>query len=53
MAVADFVIAVIGLLLVGVGLWWLHPGLSLSVVGSVLFITSIVAQFARSRKPKE
>lgn len=53
MAVADFVIAIIGLLLAGVGLWWLNPGLSLSVVGGVLFVTSIVAQFTRQRKPKK
>lgn len=53
MAVGDLIIAVLGLLILGVGLWWLHPGLSLAVVGGVLFITSIVAQFLKRRNPDD
>lgn len=53
MALADLSVAIVGLVLIGVGLWWISPGLSLAVVGGALFITSIVAQLTKQRKPKE
>jgi len=52
MAVADLLIAVLGLAMMAVGLWWINPGTSLAVVGGVLFFVSVVARFAR-RTPAE
>ena len=50
-ASADLLIALIGLTLLGVGLWWKDPGVSLAVVGGVVFIVSVVAQFRKGRPP--
>lgn len=47
----DLAIAILGLILLGIGLWWIDPGWSLAVVGGVLFICSIVAQFVRRVPP--
>ena len=45
----DLSIALVGLLLLAVGLWWIEPALSLSVTGGVLFLTSVIAQFVKQR----
>lgn len=46
----DLVIAIAGLLILGIGLWlWIEPGASLAVIGALLFFTSIAAQFMRKR----
>ena len=51
MALADLLIGVLGLVLLGVGLWWKEPWLSLSVVGGSLFVCSVAAQFVKPRIP--
>jgi len=47
----DLAIALVGLLIMGVGLWWLNPGVSLAVVGGSLFLASVAAQFAKRNTP--
>jgi len=44
-AVADLSIALVGLLMIGVGLWWHDPGASLAVVGGVLVVMSVLSRF--------
>tara|TARA_Y100000310_G_scaffold260573_1_gene269554 strand:+ start:4908 stop:5063 length:156 start_codon:yes stop_codon:yes gene_type:complete len=48
MAIADLSIAAAGLLLIGVGLWWHDPGASLTAVGAVLLIGTIISRLRRT-----
>lgn len=47
LAVADLTVAVVGLIAIGVGLWWHDPGLSLTVVGGVLVGLSVLSRMRR------
>jgi len=40
---ANLILSLLGILLIGVGLWLYHPGLSLTVVG-VILLMSVVAE---------
>jgi len=52
-ALIDLLVALIGLSLLGVGLWWKDPALSLAVVGGALFLVSIAARITKPRTPAE
>ena len=49
---ADLIVAIVGLALLGIGIWLHDPGWSLAVVGGLLFGCSVFAQFVKlPRKP--
>ena len=47
----DFGIALLGLMMLGIGLWWHDPGYSLAAVGIIIFISSALAASLRRKPP--
>jgi len=43
----DFAISLLGIALIGIGLWWHDPGVALAVVGSVLLIITVATKLRR------
>lgn len=47
---ASDVLIVMGLLLLGAGLWWLSPPLALIIVGTVLLLVGLVGAWLRGKR---
>ena len=48
---SDLICALVGITLIGVGLWMHDPGYALAAVGSIVFVTSAIAAIARRSPP--
>ena len=46
------VICLVGLSLLGTGLWWVKPWLSLVIIGSILIVFSIIPDVAALRQKR-
>lgn len=44
----DFAVSILGIALIGIGLWWHDPGVSLAVVGSILLIVTVATKLRRT-----
>ena len=49
----DDVVCLLGLVFIGIGLWWLQPWISLTVVGSLLFCLSVFPGIALMLRRKD
>jgi len=47
----DLIFAIVGLGMMAIGLWWINPGASLTVVGGTVFACSVIAASLRRNKP--
>ena len=53
MSWADFItltVGLLGLVAIGVGLWWINPAISLIVVGTILLLWSFFVSWMTARK---